>query len=87
VQLAGSTRSINRSQAPSSRVAAAPITGAAPHGLAIRRRRGHPAHQNTIGQRWRTTLARASVPPFRLHDLRHFFASALIAAGCDVVTV
>ncbi len=22
-----------------------------------------------------------------LHDLRHFYASALIAAGCDVVTV
>ena len=30
---------------------------------------------------------RAGVPPFRLHDLRHFFASGLIAAGCDVVTV
>lgn len=23
----------------------------------------------------------------RLHDLRHFYASGLIAAGCDVVTV
>lgn len=24
---------------------------------------------------------------YTLHDLRHFYASALIAAGCDVVTV
>lgn len=23
----------------------------------------------------------------KLHDLRHFYASGLIAAGCDVVTV
>ena len=26
-------------------------------------------------------------PRFTLHDLRHFYASGLIAAGCDVVTV
>ncbi|WP_404311530.1 tyrosine-type recombinase/integrase [Agrococcus terreus] len=26
-------------------------------------------------------------PHFRLHDLRHVYASGLIAAGCDVVTV
>ncbi len=24
---------------------------------------------------------------FKLHDLRHFYASGLIAAGCDMVTV
>jgi integrase len=24
---------------------------------------------------------------YRLHDLRHFYASGLIAAGCDVLTV
>ena len=24
---------------------------------------------------------------YRLHDLRHFYASGLISAGCDVVTV
>jgi integrase len=24
---------------------------------------------------------------FTLHDLRHYYASGLIAAGCDVVTV
>ena len=29
----------------------------------------------------------AGLPHVRLHDLRHFYASGLIAAGCDVVTV
>jgi integrase len=46
-----------------------------------------PPHQNTIGHRWRRTLKRAGVSGVRLHDLRHYFASGLIAAGCDVVTV
>lgn len=46
-----------------------------------------PPHQNTVGHRWRTTLAAATVEGVRLHDLRHFFASGLIADGCDVVTV
>lgn len=32
-------------------------------------------------------LTRAGVEGVRLHDLRHFFASGLIASGCDVVTV
>jgi integrase len=47
----------------------------------------NPPHQNTIGHRWRTTLAKAKVENLRLHDLRHFFASGLIHQGCDVVTV
>jgi integrase len=29
----------------------------------------------------------AGIGPFTLHDLRHFYASGLIASGCDVVTV
>jgi integrase len=49
---------------------------------------GHdPPHQNTVGHRWRATMAKAKVENIRLHDLRHFFASGLIAQGCDVVTV
>jgi integrase len=45
-----------------------------------------PPHQNTVGHWWRSTLGRAGLQ-YRLHDLRHFYASGLIAAGCDVVTV
>jgi integrase len=50
-------------------------------------RPGQPPHQNTIGHRWRVTCRRAGVTGIRLHDARHFYASGLIAAGCDVVTV
>ena len=35
----------------------------------------------------RTATAAAGVTGLRLHDLRHFYASGLIASGCDVVTV
>lgn len=48
---------------------------------------GQPPHQNTVGYWWRTTLKAAGIDGLRLHDLRHFYASGLIAAGCDVVTV
>lgn len=47
----------------------------------------NPPHQNTVGHWWRSTIKRAGVRHFRLHDLRHHYASGLIAAGCDVVTV
>ena len=36
---------------------------------------------------WRTARAKAGCPAVHLHHLRHFYASGLIAAGCDVVTV
>ncbi len=46
-----------------------------------------PPHQNTVGFWWRKARAAAGCGPVKLHDLRHYFASGLIAAGCDVVTV
>lgn len=46
-----------------------------------------PLHQNTVGHRWRRVLGDAGLSGIKLHDLRHFYASGLIAAGCDVVTV
>jgi integrase len=48
---------------------------------------GKPPHQNTVGYRWRTTLMAADLTGVKLHDLRHFYASGLIASGYDVVTV
>lgn len=49
--------------------------------------RGNPPHQNTVGYWWRKTLGGAGLSGIGLHDLRHFYAPGLIAAGCDVVTV
>jgi integrase len=48
---------------------------------------GDPMYDNDIDWRWRATRTSAGLPHVRLHDLRHFYASGLIAAGCDVVTV
>lgn len=45
-----------------------------------------PAHPSTLGRWWRLVRAEVDIK-HRLHDLRHFYASGLIAAGCDVVTV
>lgn len=45
-------------------------------------------NRNSAGNAWRTTRTSAGIDSqFTLHDLRHFYASALIADGCDVVTV
>jgi integrase len=46
----------------------------------------NPMHQNSVNYQWRKTRDAAGVG-YRLHDLRHFFASGLISAGCDPVTV
>lgn len=46
----------------------------------------HPLHQNSVGYLWRKAKKAAGID-YRLHDLRHFYASGLINAGCDVVTV
>lgn len=47
---------------------------------------GRPWHDNSVTWRWRGARTAAGVST-RLHDLRHYYASGLIAAGCDVVTV
>lgn len=47
---------------------------------------GPPAHA-TLTNIWNDATKAAKVKGVRLHDLRHYYASGLIADGCDVVTV
>lgn len=44
-------------------------------------------NRNSAGDRWKQVREAAGIGEFTLHDLRHFYASGLIADGCDVVTV
>ncbi len=44
-------------------------------------------NRNAAGHLWRQTSELVGPAAFALHDLRHFDASGLITAGCDVVTV
>lgn len=57
-----------------------------------------PMSGSQMGSRWNATAAAAKIPRIEvegkrgrwaitLHDLRHYYASGLIASGCDVVTV
>ena len=43
--------------------------------------------RNSAGHQWRQAAKAAGLTGFTLHSLRHYYASGLIAAGCDVVTV
>lgn len=49
--------------------------------------RGYVYNRNSAGNQWRRVRQQVGMDEFTLHDLRHFYASGLIAAGCDVVTV
>jgi integrase len=49
-------------------------------------RQGDPLHQDSVSDRWQRVRTATGLG-YRLHDLRHFYASGLIHAGCDVVTV
>lgn len=44
-------------------------------------------NRNSAGNQWRNLREQTGLEEFTLHDLRHFYTSALIAAGCDVATV
>jgi integrase len=46
-----------------------------------------PFGSHVMLHHWTRLTDRLSLERHRVHDLRHFYASALIATGCDVVTV
>ncbi|WIJ46179.1 tyrosine-type recombinase/integrase [Curtobacterium citreum] len=48
---------------------------------------GRPPNPDSLSWHFGKTLERAGVTGYTPHDMRHFYASGLIAAGCDVVTV
>jgi integrase len=48
---------------------------------------GRPLYHVAAARRWRWTRDQAGITGTTFHDLRHFYASGLIASGCDVVTV
>ncbi|MHA7153627.1 tyrosine-type recombinase/integrase [Arthrobacter sp. TMN-50] len=48
---------------------------------------GLPPKPRRISYQWDKTIELAGVDKINLHSLRHFYASGLIASGCDVVTV
>lgn len=48
---------------------------------------GNPPMYHNVFHWWKKTLRAAGVDDFKLHDLRHFYASGLIAAGATVPTV
>jgi len=48
---------------------------------------GQPYNRQSAGEQWRRVRRAAGLAGYTLHDCRHFYASGLIAAGCDVVTV
>jgi integrase len=51
-------------------------------GLVFHTRDGAAVSRNRFSDWWRPTASRSGLPRVRYHDLRHHFASALIASGC-----
>lgn len=56
-------------------------------GLVFVGKAGRPVSRPVFHEAWKTARETAKVPALRLHDLRHAYASALIAAGESVKTV
>jgi len=56
--------------------------------LILTNRLAAPVQRNSFGDRWRLAVAQAKLPVgTRLHDLRHFYASALISAGLNPMVI
>jgi integrase len=58
------------------------------HGLAFTNTEGRPLQRSAFGSVWRRVAVVAELPEWAtFHDLRHFYASLLIARGCSVKAV
>ena len=58
--------------------------GTGPDGVIVTNRLGKVAQRNAFGTCWREAVVSAGLPAgTRFHDLRHFYASALIAANLN----
>jgi integrase len=51
------------------------------HGLVFCREDGRPLDQRTLNDHFRKAIAEAGLPPLRLHDARHTFATWLLEQG------
>ncbi len=58
------------------------------HGLVFTNTQRRPLQRSAFGNVWRRVAAEAELPAWAtFHDLRHFYASLLIARGCSVKAV
>jgi len=48
---------------------------------------GHPMDESRVRKVFKQALKRAQLPEFRLYDLRHTYASLLLAAGAPITYV
>lgn len=56
-------------------------------GLILRTAPGGAVRRSSYNRTWAVARGHVGPPWAKPHDLRHFYASAIIAQGCDVVTV
>jgi len=59
----------------------------APDGLVFADEEGQPLLPNNMTRRWQDVCVSRGLPQVMFHALRHTHASALIAAGIDVVKI
>ncbi|CAN5555467.1 hypothetical protein BH23ACT7_BH23ACT7_14230 [soil metagenome] len=53
-------------------------------GLVFAREDGSALSPNAVSKRFAALVKRAGLPPIRLHDVRHSYATAALAAGAPV---
>ena len=62
--------------------------GTGPCGVVFTNSIGNPLWRNAVNEMWHRAGTRSGLPPWAtFHDLRHFYASLLIARGCSVKSV